>query len=453
MRGRLGAAAACAAAFGVGAAAPAAASGPVPTSFPDDFPVIVDHSLGTPVLGFGAKGPVRRTPVIFLHGNNDTPYPTTCNGAFGRIHEFAQYFHDRGYALSELWGLGYQGEQCDILTSPPNRSAEPHSTVANVPDLRAFVDAVLRYTGASQVDVVGHSLGGTLVREWLRQDGAYDRVRTVVAVDSPHHGIINCSPNPRNYYASPAAGGFNPDSEICREYGADDTPLLSTLNAVDETPGPTGWLVLRNADTSFVYFDRVDGPFAPVPAEDREGRPHDFSGSARLEGATNVDLVEQGKYDDSSGAAHLGIVNSPESWWIAFAALDDPARSAPATPPPPPSPPPPPRAPTPPAALVRVPPTLTARVSPARDRRPPFRFTTTGRVVPPGGVACDGGVVAVQVKRRGTTISTRRARVRSDCSFRSVVAFRRSGAFAFHLRFGGSEALLPARLLLRGRAG
>jgi hypothetical protein len=433
--------------------APAAqASGPVPTSFPDDFPVLVDHSLGTPVLGFGAKGPVRRVPVVFLHGNNDTPYPTTCNGGFGRIHEFAQYFHDHGYALSELWGLGYQGEQCDILTSPPNRSAPAHSTVENVPDLRAFVDAVLKYTRASHVDVVGHSLGGTLVREWLRQDGAYARVRTVVAVDSPHHGIINCSPNPRNYYALPAAGGFNPDSAICREYGADDTPLLSALNARDETPGPTAWLVLRNADTSFVYFDRQDGAFAPVPPEDREGRPHDFSGSARLDGATNVDLVGQGRYD-GSGAAHLGIVNSPESWRIAFRALDDPGRE-PAAPAPSSSPT---AGPAPPAStsspVVRVPPSLRARVTPSRDRRPPFRFVTRGRVVPPRGVACAGGVAAVQVKQRGQTISTRRARVRGDCSFRSAVTFARRARMTFHVRFGGNDLLTPASVRRAGRAG
>ncbi|MDP9385202.1 MAG: lipase family protein, partial [Actinomycetota bacterium] len=308
--------------------APAAAGERLGTALPDDFPVILDHSLGAPVLGFGAEGPVRRTPVVFLHGNNDTPYKTRCN-SLGHVHDFAQYFHDRGYAPSELWGLGYQGDQCDLATSPTNRSGKAHSTVENVPDVRAFIRAVLRYTGARQVDVVGHSLGGTLTREWLRQDGAYDLVRTVVAVDSPNHGIINCSPSPRNYYALPAAGGFGPDSAICQEYGSDRTPLLSAMNAGDETPGPTAWLTLVNADTSFVYFAEQDGAFPPVPAEDREGRPHDFSRSARLDGATNVELTGQGRYDEALATTHLGIVNSPESWRIAYGALADEDRAAP----------------------------------------------------------------------------------------------------------------------------
>jgi len=140
------------------------AGGTVGTALPPDFPVIIDVSLGVPVIGFGAAGPVQRTPVIFLHGNNDTPFPTACN-PFGSIHNFAQFFADNGYSPSELWGLGYQGDQCDLITSPTNRSGLTHSTLANVPDLRSFVEAVLKYTRVRQVDIVAHSLGVTLTRE------------------------------------------------------------------------------------------------------------------------------------------------------------------------------------------------------------------------------------------------------------------------------------------------
>src|SRR5690349_2817700 len=112
----------------------------VGTLFPPDFPVIIDASLGVAVIGFGAAGRVQRTPVVFLHGNNDTPFPTVCN-PLGRIHAMAQFFADHGYAASELWGLGYQGDQCDLINQPTNRSGGAHSTVANIPDLRRFVQA------------------------------------------------------------------------------------------------------------------------------------------------------------------------------------------------------------------------------------------------------------------------------------------------------------------------
>ncbi len=287
------------------------------TSFPAGFPVPVDASLGVPVIGFGGAGPVARTPVILLHGNNDTPYPTPCN-PYGAVSQLGSFLLDHGYAAGEVWALGYQGDQCDLLTTPTNRSGGAHSTLANVPDLRNFVRAVLEYTGAKRVDIVGHSLGVTLARAWIREDHANHLVRRLVAIDGPNHGIVDCSPNPGNYWQLPALGGFTPESAICREYGAADTPFLSWLNHGNETPGPTEYLAIRNADTSFVYFSKQDGLIAPVPAEDRTGAPHDFSQSARLDGprARNVDVVGQGVYDPFLGTAHLGILASPQVWQL-----------------------------------------------------------------------------------------------------------------------------------------
>jgi pimeloyl-ACP methyl ester carboxylesterase len=307
---------AAAAAVVLAVAAPAQAkSKQVGTSFPAGFPVIVDATLGTPVLGFGsAEGPVAHTPVVFVHGNNDTPYPTACNPLYGHMQNFANYFLAHGYRPSELWGLGYQGDQCDLLADQTRRSAFGHTSAASVPDLRAFVRAVLAYTGAQQVDIVAHSLGGTISREWLRQDGTYGLVRNLVTVASPHHGIINCSPSPLNYWQLPAFGGFTPSSAVCVELGATDTPFLAALNAGDETPGPTRYLTFSATDSDLVYISAADGLFPAVPALDRDGDPTDFSRSPMLAGATNVGLAGQGVYDTAVGSAHLGLWNSPEVW-------------------------------------------------------------------------------------------------------------------------------------------
>lgn len=306
-------------------AVPAQADGTVGKSFPADFPVIEDASLGKPVIGFGAAGPVTRTPVVFLHGNNDTPFATAC-APYGNVHAFAQYLAQRGYAPSELWGLGYQGDQCDLAADNTRRSAFAHTVTANVPDLRHFVEAVLAYTGAKQVDIVGHSLGVTLAREWIRQDQAHRVVRRLVAIDGPNHGIINCSPNPANYYQLPALGGFTPASAVCRELGSPDTAFLKRLNRGSDASGSTRILVIRNADTSFVFFSLQDGPFFPaVPAEDLFGNPTDFSRSASLKGADELDLVGQGAFDPILGTAHLGILNSPQTWAATFDYLMNPS--------------------------------------------------------------------------------------------------------------------------------
>jgi pimeloyl-ACP methyl ester carboxylesterase len=300
-----------------GACFAAHAAGVVGTSFPADFPVIEDTSLGKPVIGFGAAGPVARVPVIFLHGNNDTPFPTACN-PFGRVQAFAQYLADRGYAASELWALGYQGDQCNLAADQTNRSRIAHTVAASVPDLSRFVTAVLAYTGARHVDIVAHSLGVPLAREWMRQEDAHRLVRRLVAIDGPNHGIINCSPNPLNYFQLSAAGGFTPKSEVCREFGSPRTAFLERLNHGDDTPPPTRVLVIRNADKSFVYFPIQDGVIAPVPAEDSFGRPTDFSQSARLRGAEELNLTGQGAFDPILGTSHLGILNSPQTWAATF---------------------------------------------------------------------------------------------------------------------------------------
>jgi pimeloyl-ACP methyl ester carboxylesterase len=302
------------------------AAGTVGNTLPANFPVIEDTSLGKPVIGFGAAGAVARTPVILLHGNNDTPFPTAC-GVFGHMQVMAQYLADNGYATSELWGLGYQGDQCDLATAgQTRRSSIAHTNAANVPDLRRFVRAVLAYTGAKEVDIVAHSLGVTLTREWIRQDKAENQVRRFVAIDGPNQGIINCSPSPLNYFQAAAAGGFTPQSEVCQELGSPNTPFLKLLNSDDNDRDDRGWhgrghrhgdevrtLVIRNADKSFVFFPVVDGFIAPVPAEDSFGKPFDFSKSAQIKGAAQLDLVGQGIYDPILGTTHLGILNSPQT--------------------------------------------------------------------------------------------------------------------------------------------
>jgi pimeloyl-ACP methyl ester carboxylesterase len=306
----------------------AQAAGVVGNTFPPGFPVIEDTSLAKPVIGFGAVGPVTRTPVILLHGNNDTPFPTACN-PYGRVQALAQYLADNGYATSELWGLGYEGDQCDLGADPTRRSSIAHTNAANVPDLRRFVRAVLAFTGAKQVDIVAHSLGVTLAREWIREDEAQSIVRRLVAIDGPNHGIINCSPAPANYWQAPSLGGFTPTSDVCQEVGSPDTPFLQLLNGPGgsgETEGPTRVLVIRNADASFVYFPVQDGVFAPVPAIDSFGNPTDFSKSARLRGAREIALKGQGAYDPILGTAHLGILNSPQTWQATLEFLTEGSR-------------------------------------------------------------------------------------------------------------------------------
>jgi putative cell wall-binding protein len=118
----------------------------------------------------------------------------------------------------------------------------------------------------------------------------------------------------------------------------------------------------------------------------------------------------------------------------------------------PPPPPPPAAAATPPAPRVKA--GFTARVTPGTDMRAPFRFTVSGRLTLPAGIArtvgCKGPV-SVQIKRGGTTISTRRVFMHRGCTYSSTVSFATARRFGitikqlrFSARFLGNGRILPA---------
>lgn len=55
------------------------------------------------------------------------------------------------------------------------------------PQLEQAVSALCRQTGAPQVALVGHSMGGLVIRAWLRACGA-ERVARVITLGTPHAG-------------------------------------------------------------------------------------------------------------------------------------------------------------------------------------------------------------------------------------------------------------------------
>jgi hypothetical protein len=95
---------------------------------------------------------------------------------------------------------------------------------------------------------------------------------------------------------------------------------------------------------------------------------------------------------------------------------------------------------------------LTARTTPRRDTRRPFRFTTTGRLVLPTGLPVSRttcrGRVSIQVQTGGSTISTRRTSLTRRCTYRSRVTFRVPRRFVRRalkvtVRFAGNAVVAP----------
>jgi hypothetical protein len=106
---------------------------------------------------------------------------------------------------------------------------------------------------------------------------------------------------------------------------------------------------------------------------------------------------------------------------------------------------------------------LTLSLSPASDLRGSRKFVASGRLTPPAGItaqdACAGiGLVSVQTKVAGTTLSTRRVRLQADCTYRSKLTLRNPGRFGratqlrFNVRFLGNARLLPTTNPVRRNA-
>jgi pimeloyl-ACP methyl ester carboxylesterase len=126
------------------------------------------------------------------------------------------------------------------------------------------IDEVLAATGAAQVILIGHSMGGLACRVYLRAHGK-GKVARMITLGSVHHGTRL------------ARLGIGPNARQMRI----GNPWLLALGATAAVPVPQGSVSIYSCHDNYVY-----------PQE---------TGS-RLEGATNVAI---------GGVGHLGMAFSP----------------------------------------------------------------------------------------------------------------------------------------------
>lgn len=162
-------------------AAPAALAETGPET--GSFLVAVGYSIGHPEASpAGANDwscrPSERhpRPVVLVHGTWENRYDN-----FARL---SPALKRDGYCV---FALNYGDSDAD-LTSVPEFVKGSGDIRRSARELAAFVDDVLAATGSATVDIVGHSQGGMMPRQYLRFEGGTGKVTNLVTLGATHHG-------------------------------------------------------------------------------------------------------------------------------------------------------------------------------------------------------------------------------------------------------------------------
>ena len=167
------------------------------------------------------------TPILLLHG-------VLCNA--GAMYGLRGDLRAR--RIGPVYTMSY---------GPPLASIEDFAD-----QVAAKVDAIIGATGAPQVALVGHSMGGLVARAYLRRYGA-QKISSVMTLGTPHHGSIHA-------WVFPG---------ICLGQLRPGNVWLAELNRTQGSPLPVRFVSLWSWHDSMV---------APQT-------------SSRLEGAENIELT------------------------------------------------------------------------------------------------------------------------------------------------------------------
>lgn len=177
------------------------------------------------------------------------PYPVVLvHGTFGDMSDSWQalspLLYDRGYCVFALNYGSYEdsGALGVYAVGDIAQSAQ---------ELSSFVDRVLAATGASKVDIVGHSQGGMMPRYYLRFLGGAAEVHTLIGLAPSNHGTtLNGLFTLAGYF--PGAQAFTGTlCPACEEQSA-GSAFLSELNSGSETVPGVSYTVIESRNDEVV---------------------------------------------------------------------------------------------------------------------------------------------------------------------------------------------------------
>jgi triacylglycerol esterase/lipase EstA (alpha/beta hydrolase family) len=195
-----------------------------------------------PVIYNGIYGYAHASPTASPPGANNWsckpssahPYPVILvHGTFGDMSDSWQalspLLYDNGYCVFALNYGSYNGSGALGIYATGEIGASAH-------ELAEFVDRVRAATGASRVDLVGHSQGGMMPRYYLKFLGGAAKVHALVGLAPSNHGTtLDGIFTLAGYF--PGSSVLLTDCPACQEQEAGSAFLTNLNSGGDTVPG------------------------------------------------------------------------------------------------------------------------------------------------------------------------------------------------------------------------
>ncbi|MEV6757041.1 alpha/beta fold hydrolase [Streptomyces sp. NPDC051214] len=226
-------------------------------------------------------------PVVLVHG--------TAMNAYNSWNAMAPALADAGYCVYAL-NYGAHGSPLNALGAKGTGRIEDSAR-----ELATYVSRVLRTTGARTVDLVGHSLGGLMPRQYLKFEGGADKVHRLIGLAPDNHGTTANGLDVLVKAVAPATDVVVGPSSRQQMVGS---PFLKRLNAGGDTMPGVDYTVVATT------YDKMVTPYTSGFLSSPANRP----------GAVDNITLQHVCPTDRSG--HLDTLYSPNVINLTLDALD-----------------------------------------------------------------------------------------------------------------------------------
>ena len=239
-------------------------------------------------------------PVIFIHGNSDRALGTVF-GQTGWTNSIS-HFQSQGYKSSEMYAMTWGPSNAAL-------SAQQYHSRPYITRVRRFIQAVLAYTGAQKVDIVGHSMGVTLARKAIKggtardllNGGSYNlgapltsNIDTFVGIAGANWGLVSCFQSGGSTPTCAPTNGLYPGYAV-GPLGLSD--ILKDLNATSGYEGAYRYSIWSTVDELIGYANIVYGRYTSrIPGQTGEkvytAAPYGHFNSKDLTAAVQLNMVK-----------------------------------------------------------------------------------------------------------------------------------------------------------------